>query len=145
MDQIALDKERELVDVFLRELNHAHPKATSGEVMVRVALEQGAVDTLLLSEGLRKVRAHYCCRICGHEWQKTVERNARKPSCPDCTTDSSKVDFDKELSLDLIDELTQLATHTSSKVELISTDTEEGTILMDGFGGFAAILRYPWT
>ena len=145
MDQIALDKERELVDKFLRELNQAHPKATYGEVMIRAALDQGAVETLLLSEALRKIRAHYSCRICGHEWKKTVERNARKPSCPDCTGVSSKVDLDKELSIDLIDELTLLATHTSSKVELVSTDTEEGSMLIEGFGGFAAILRYPWT
>ena len=49
MDKIDLDVERELVDRFLREVMQTHPKATYGEVMVRAALEQGAVDTLLLS------------------------------------------------------------------------------------------------
>jgi len=145
MDQIALDKERQQVDRFLRELNQPHPKATYGEVMVRAALHQGAVDTLLLSEALRKVRAHYHCRSCGHEWQITIDRKAEDPPCIECDGDSSRVRMDVESSVDLIDELTELASHTSSKVELISIDTEEGATLMQGFGGFAALLRYSWS
>ena len=53
MDKIDLDAERELVDRFLREVMQTNPKATFGEVLIRAALEQGAVETLLLSEGLR--------------------------------------------------------------------------------------------
>ena len=52
MDQIELDGERKMVDNFLREVMQAHPKATYGEMMIRSALDQGAVDMLLLSEGL---------------------------------------------------------------------------------------------
>ena len=48
MDQIELDIERTLVDEFLREVMKANPKATYGEIMIRSALEQGAVSTLLL-------------------------------------------------------------------------------------------------
>ena len=54
MDQIALEEERTLVDNFLKEIMQAHPKATYGEMMIRSALDQGAIDTLLLSEALRK-------------------------------------------------------------------------------------------
>ena len=56
MHEIELDAERQLVDQFLAEIMKQHPKATYGEMMIRSALERGAVDTLLLSEGLRKVR-----------------------------------------------------------------------------------------
>ena len=50
---------------------------------------------------------------------------------------------DADRSMDLIDELTQLAGHTSASVTLISMDTEEGATLFDAFGGVAALLRYP--
>ena len=53
MHEIELDAERQLVDQFLSEIMQQHPKATYGEMMLRAALEQGAVDTLLLSEGMR--------------------------------------------------------------------------------------------
>ena len=45
--------------------------------------------------------------------------------------------------MELIDELTILASHTSAKVTLISMDTEEGATLYNSFGGIAALLRYP--
>ena len=54
MGEIELDAERQLMNAFLKELVQAHPKATYGEQMIRTALEQGAVDTLLISESLRK-------------------------------------------------------------------------------------------
>ena len=101
MDQIELDIERNLVDNFLREVMQTNPKATYGEVMIRQALNQGAVSKLLLSEGIN--------------------------------------------NLDLIDELTILAGHTSADVSIISMDSEEGATLKNSFGGIAAILRYSIT
>ena len=86
MDQIELDAERELVDNFLREVMQAHPKATYGEMMIRSALDQGAVDTLLLSEGLRKRRVGWYCKPCSHEWDwrwtlwRRVSKTARRDS-----------------------------------------------------------------
>jgi peptide chain release factor subunit 1 len=47
-----------------------------------------------------------------------------------------------EEEIDIIDELTKLAELSSAKVELISDDFEEGSILFSAFGGIAAILRY---
>jgi peptide chain release factor subunit 1 len=36
-----------------------------------------------------------------------------------------------------------MAAKSNSEIVYISTDTEEGSQLMLGFGGLAAILRYP--
>ena len=79
MDQIELDAERELVDNFLREVMQAHPKATYGEMMIRSALDQGAVDTLLLSEGLSKRRVGWYCKPCSHEWEATQNSRSEIP------------------------------------------------------------------
>lgn len=143
MDQIELDAERALVDRFLREVMQSHPKATYGEMMIRSALEQGAVDTLLLSEGLRKRRVGWDCKPCGHQWESTQTSRADVPDCPKCGSEDVREDPDR--TMDMIDELTVLAGHTSSKVSLISLDTEEGATLMTSFGGIAALLRYSLT
>ena len=142
MDQIELDAERNLVDGFLREVMQAHPKATYGEMMVRAALDQGAVATLLLSEGLNKRRVTWGCRRCSHGWETTQNKRTEIPSCPECGTDDIRENPEK--TLDLIDELSTLAGHTSAKVILISLGTEEGDTLYGSFGGIAAMLRYAW-
>ena len=141
MDQIELDAERALVDSFLREVMQAHPKATYGEMMIRSSLEQGAVDTLLLSEGLKKRRVGWNCKPCSHQWETTQTSLSDIPSCPKCGSENAREDADR--TRDIIDELTELAGHTSAKVSLISLDTEEGATLYSSFGGIAALLRYP--
>ncbi|MEL0213014.1 MAG: peptide chain release factor aRF-1 [Euryarchaeota archaeon] len=143
MDQIELDAERELVDNFLREVMQAHPKATYGEMMIRSALDQGAVDTLLLSEGLSKRRVGWYCKPCSHEWEATQNSRSEIPDCPKCGAEDVREDPDK--TRDIIDELTELAGHTSAKVSLISMDSEEGATLQTSFGGIAALLRYSLT
>ena len=143
MDQIELDAERNLVDQFLREVMQNHPKATYGEAMVRSALGQGAVHTLLLSEALRQRRVGWTCKKCKHEWEATQSNRSNIPNCPSC--DSENITEDPDRSMDLLDELSMLAGHISAKVSLISMDTEEGATLKDSFGGIAAILRYAWS
>jgi peptide chain release factor subunit 1 len=44
----------------------------------------------------------------------------------------------------VFDILSKNAEASNTEVIIISTDTEEGSQLMLGFGGLAAILRYPW-
>ncbi|MDP6885933.1 MAG: peptide chain release factor aRF-1 [Candidatus Thalassarchaeaceae archaeon] len=143
MDQIELDGERKLVDNFLREVMQAHPKATYGEMMIRSALDQGAVDMLLLSEGLRKRRVGWSCKPCTHEWEASQNHRSEIPDCPKCGSEDVREDPDR--TMDMIDELTQLAGHTSAKVSLISMDSEEGATLYTSFGGIAAMLRYSLT
>ena len=143
MDQIELDAERNLVDQFLREVMQNPPKATYGEAMVRSALGQGAVHTLLLSEALRQRRVGWTCKKCKHEWEATQSNRSNIPNCPSC--DSENITEDPDKSMDLVDELSMLAGHISAKVSLISMDTEEGATLNDSFGGIAAILRYAWS
>ena len=43
---------------------------------------------------------------------------------------------------DIIDDLAELAEQGNTDVEIISTETEEGQMLRNAFGGIAAILRF---
>ena len=140
MDQIELDVERTIVDRFLQEVMQANPKATYGEVMIRSALDQGAVETLLISEAVTKRRVKWDCKECKNTWKTSHDKSSAPPNCPECGSD--KASEDEEESMELIDELTVLAGHTSAKVRIISLDTEEGATLNTAFGGIAALLRY---
>ena len=141
MGEIELDAERKIMDAFLSELIKNHPKATYGEKMVIQALDQGAVQKLLISESLRKNVVTLQCNSCNNEWKITIGRMEAIPNCPSCDGSGEKA---KEIeNISLIDELSTMAAKSNSEIVYISTDTEEGSQLMLGFGGLAAILRYP--
>ncbi|MGD1060094.1 MAG: peptide chain release factor aRF-1 [Methanomassiliicoccales archaeon] len=133
-----LSREKRLVARLLEEIRKQDGGlATYGEEQVRQVLEMGAVDTLLLSEGLKKKRFTMECANCG--WKQTVTSD-KKPDairCPACGG-LTVVDDGKDLVDDFYDEVER----TGGKIELISVDSEEGEMLMKAFGGIAAILRY---
>ena len=141
MGEIELDAERKTVTEFLEELVKPSPKATYGEVMIRQALEQGAVSKLLVSEGLKKNVVEINCNSCDHNWSTSLGRMDELPDCPSCKSSGDSL---KEVSsVSLIDELSLLAAKGRAEVKFISVDSEEGSQLNSGFGGLAAVLRYP--
>ena len=135
-----LMREKGLVQHLMEEIRKEDGGlAAYGEGHVRRALELGAVDTLLVSEGLRKLRLRVRCAN-GHEDVRTVADEATLPKCPTCGADYAVVE-----KRDIVDELSALAERTSAKVELISNDSDEGGLLLKAFAGIAAILRYRVT
>ena len=141
MGEIELDAERQVMNRFLAELIKPQPRATYGEMMLRQALEQGAVDTLLISESMRKNSVKIECGACGHNWTASISRTEELPRCPSC--DASNDSHTEVSNISLIDVLSELAVKSKSEIAFISIDTEEGAQLAHGFGGLAAILRYP--
>lgn len=141
---LKISREKRIMNQFLREITKTEGSlAIYGEEQVRKALEMGVVDTLLLSENLRKYRIKAKCNNCGYSENKTVSEefleNFKPYNCPSCKESSSMVIVEK---IDIIDELSDLAEKTNCKVEIISTDSEEGAMLYSAFNGVAGILRY---
>ena len=137
-------KEKEFMQRFLKELVKDAGLAAYGEESIRKNLEIGAVDILLLSANLRKSRLKVKCQSCDYTHERTINvepgktiRDIDLGSCPKCT---APIILEEEI--DIIDELAKLADASSAKVEIISDDFEEGSILFTAFGGIAAILRY---
>ena len=118
--------------------------AIYGEEQIRKALDIGAIDTLLLSENLRKYRIRFKCPSCNFSNEITLSEEEIEISdpieCKKCNT-LNKIEIDKKI--DIIDELSDLAEKTGCKVNLISMDSEEGDSLYSAFGGVAGISRYP--
>ena len=139
-----MDEKKEMTR-FFKELIKENGCAAYGEESVRATLEAGAVDTLLLSEKLRKARLTIECGNCGYQEVKTLQVEAGKKfkdlpfgHCPKCQSPLYLAD-----ETDIIEELTSLADISNTRVEIISDDFEEGSMLFSAFGGIAAILRYP--
>ncbi|MCK4287088.1 MAG: peptide chain release factor 1, partial [Candidatus Lokiarchaeota archaeon] len=86
------------------------------------------------------------CSNCDFSEDRTVKqrilekfkRDIQEESCPKCGSNSFKV---IEV-ISLIEELGEIAESTGTKIEILSTETEEGEMLNSTFGGIAAILRY---
>jgi peptide chain release factor subunit 1 len=142
---LKIAKEKKLMKRFLKEVTKTdNTLAVYGENHVRKALQMGAVDTLLLSENLRRYRVKLVCHTCSYSEIKTIKEDDfeefEPPECPKCETPTK---MEIESKVDLIDELSDLADSTSSNVEIISLGSEEGDSLDSAFNGVAGILRYP--
>ncbi|HYK92600.1 MAG TPA: peptide chain release factor aRF-1 [Thermoplasmata archaeon] len=141
---LELTEEKRIVQQLLNEIRRAEVGlAAYGERDVLEALGLGAVDTLLVSAGLRRRHGSFQCPNCGHEFERTapdeeVER-IHSGACPKCGT--SPVTLVR--NADYVEELYLKAQASGAKVRMISTESEEGEMLAKAFGGVAAILRYP--
>ena len=145
MTNLKISKEKKLMKAFLKEITKSKGGlSVYGEDQIRRALQIGAIDTLLLSESLRKYRIKLNCPSCNYFEERTISeddlKNFSPPICSKCNSSSTMEIVEK---IDLIDELSDLAEKIGSKVEIISLGSEEGDSLYSAFNGIAGILRYP--
>jgi peptide chain release factor subunit 1 len=141
---LEITEEKRIIQRLLGEIRKAETGlAAYGERDVNHALEVGAVDTLLISEGLRQQRVTFRCTSCQHEFTRTlpdaeIDTVLDQP-CPKCgqetVTEAAKEDF--------VESLFRRAEASGAAARLISTESEEGEMLAKAFGGIAALLRYP--
>jgi peptide chain release factor subunit 1 len=146
MKKVRYIEEKAIMQKFLYEIGHDTGMITYGEAEVRRLLQSGAVRLLILSESLDLVRATIKCSACGYEEQHTLKKDQvadfekgliGKP-CIKCSAPSFSV-VDKK---DVVDDLAEIAELANTDVEVISTETEEGQMLKNAFGGIAAMLRF---
>jgi peptide chain release factor subunit 1 len=136
MKKVRYIEEKEIMQKFLFEVGHDTGLITYGEGEVR----------RLLSESVDLVRLTIKCSACGNEEQHTIkapeegafEQGLVGKPCSKCSAPSFTV-VDKK---DVVDDLAELAELGGTEVEVISTETEEGQMLKNAFGGLAAMLRF---
>lgn len=139
-----ITKEKALMQRFMTELVAGKGLVAYGERDVRRALELGAAELLLVSEGLRQNRVVVRCQACAHELRETVDdverykKNLSGRACPKCG--GPKLTFLE--SKDVAQGIVELADRSGARVEFISTETEEGKQLLIAFKGLGALLRF---
>ncbi len=139
-------EEKKIVQKFLYEIGHETGLGVYGETQVRKYLNAGIVETLIVSEKLNTIHVFVKCKNCGNVDDSLIpqsgfvkfEQDLLSAACKKCNSVSLAIDDRK----DLVDELIEIADKQNANVAIISTETDEGVMLRDSFGGIAAILRY---
>jgi peptide chain release factor subunit 1 len=135
---IDLMREKDLMQRLFEEIRKPDGGlSVYGEEHVKNALMIGAVDTLILSEDLRRVKLKLTCPNCGAKKETMTKDSTDEIKCDKCGAFMKVDEVD-----DLVDTLHKLAGQNNTKVEFISGESEEGGLLMKAFGGVAGILRF---
>ncbi|MFB6311819.1 MAG: peptide chain release factor aRF-1 [Salinirussus sp.] len=130
-------QDKQLMEEFFGEL-HDGEAATYGFEPTRENLVMGAVETLLISEDLRKEVLTLECPD-GHEEYTLVDRGDDLDA-PTCDTCGEPVEIRERE--DAIDHLMEIADQRGTETVFVSTDFEKGEQLQSAFGGIAGLLRY---
>jgi peptide chain release factor subunit 1 len=144
LKDVRLVEEKRLVQKFLAEVNKQAGLAVYGLPRVMDALQKASAEVVLASDDLDTVRIDAACKKCGTvkteivAAAKKIQQRQEMTSTP-CTK-CGATDYDV-VERDLVDVLEELAFQVGSKVEVISSGTEEGS-MFNSFGGVGAILRY---
>jgi peptide chain release factor subunit 1 len=108
------------------------------------ALQKANAEAVLVSDDLDTVKLEARCRKCGTVKSDVVQTSAKVQKKQDLISEPCKscgsTDYDIS-ERDIVDILEEAAFQVSSRVEVISSGTEEGNMFKT-FGGIAAILRY---
>jgi peptide chain release factor subunit 1 len=146
MKKVRYIEEKQIMQKFLYEVGHDTGFITYGEAEVRRLMLSGAVRLVLLSEELDLYRVFVKCGACGTQEEHTIkgkdlqafEQGLVGQPCSGCKAPSIAI-LEKK---DIVDDIAELAQLTNVDVEVISTETEEGQMLKNAFGGIAAMLRF---
>jgi peptide chain release factor subunit 1 len=129
-------EDKDLMNQFFKQL-HDGNKATYGFEPTRENLIMGSVETLLISEDLRKDVVVYDCADGTEEYELLdVRKNTPTHTCEDGTEAAVK---ERE---DAIEFLMNIADQRGTETKFVSTDFEKGDQLYNAFGGIAGLLRY---
>jgi peptide chain release factor subunit 1 len=132
LEKTALAKEREILGKFFSELGKG------GNVIYGLnetidALENGMLETLLISEDFDYVRASFKCQN-QHRTEKILPKDmVKKQRCEICNNPLSA-----ETMINLSDELSEKAKERGVEVVFVSSSTDEGREFkkIGGIGGF---------
>jgi peptide chain release factor subunit 1 len=139
LQHLEVAKEKQLMERLFTEIRKEDGGlSVYGQKQVLEALNLGAVDILLVSEEIKMMHRKFKCPRC----DKIFETNHKKTDEPVfiCPDDQSTCNLVEQK--DIVDDLAKICESFSSQLELVSTDSSEGQMLVQAFGGIAAITRY---
>ena len=137
-------REKKVIEKFLQEVNMDTGKYCFGVEDTMVALDAGAVETLILFEDLPVLR--YVLRNPNSGEEKIVnmtpeqfQKNAKVRKCEETDVDLETVESDT-----LQEWIVTNYKNFGAKLEIVSDRSSEGAQFCNGFGGIGGIMRYPF-
>ena len=141
LENLEMVKEKKVIERLMKEIKKPDGGlAVYGLKDVVHALLVGAVELLLISEGLEMEEVKFRCNECGFEGEKAL-KSGDALKCQKCGSENIEILERK----DIIEHLYELAGSMGTKIMLISRESEEGELLYRAFGGIAGILRFRTT
>jgi peptide chain release factor subunit 1 len=137
LSDLELVKEKDLIERLMNEIRKPGGGLAVYGPTVEDAVKMGAVDVLLISEGLTGSVSAFECSKCGTKASSAKDGKKDESKCPECGSTMKD-----EVEIELADHLFELAEKVGTKIELISEDSEEGMVFMKTFSGLAGILRF---
>jgi peptide chain release factor subunit 1 len=138
LKDLDLMREKDLMQRLFEEIRKTDGGlSVYGEDQVKNALLIGAVDTLIISEDVRRVKLSLTCPACGAKKDAMAKDSTEDIKCDKCGAIMKVDEVD-----DLVGDLHKIADQNNTKVEFVSGESEEGGLLMKAFGGVAGILRF---
>ncbi len=145
LKELRMVEEQRLVRKLMNEAMKENGKAVYGEKEVLRALRNGLLEVLLISEDLEKLRIKIRCGNCGAEYEYTVDESEKTVKVPELLSRPCEKCGQTGLELveekSLVDFYIEEAEKVRTKVELISSEHEEGSMLKSAFGGVAGLLK----
>ncbi len=137
-------EEKKLIKKFMSQVYSNEGLAVYGLNDVLKFLRSGIIDTLIVTDEISYVQLEVKCNKCGDVEEKFVERSKlitlkqdeASKACSKCGS-VDKVSSEK----DIVDVLEELSINIGSKMEIISSKTEEGAQL-GSLGNIGALLRF---
>ena len=144
LKDVRLVEEKRMVQKFLGDVNRQGGLATYGLPRVVEALHKASAEVVLVSDDLDMLRLEASCKKCGTVKMETVPASKKVQERQDMSstpcTNCGAADYDF-VEKDIVDVLEEMAFQGGSRVEVITSGTEEGSMFKT-FGGIAALLRY---
>ena len=137
-------EEKQLVDKLFHEIHNSRGLATYGLKEIIELLKKNIVNMIIITDDTNLRKLDVTCKRCQNVQTEIVERSKiiqrtqqlLNTPCPNCKSmDAEAVEHD------IVDYLALLADQTGTKVEVISGETEYGTML-SSIGKIGAFLRY---
>lgn len=137
-------EEKKLVKKFMSQVYSDEGLAVYGIHDVLKMLKSGIVDTLIVTDEIPYVHLEIKCNKCGNTEEKYVDRvnlittkqEEASKSCSKCGSQDMEI-----TEQDIVDLLEELSSSIGTKMEVISSKTEEGAQL-GSLGNIGAILRF---
>ncbi len=146
IENVKYIREKKVMQRFLKELSNDFGLAVYGLDETQKALNYSAVDILILSEKVDLYRVKIGCLNCDHTEDRIVkerklnnlESEVQEEICPKCSSNAVKI-IEKE---SIVEYLGSIAETTGTDIEILSSETEEGEMLISTFGGIVGVLRF---
>ena len=144
--ELRLVEEQKLIQQLMNEVTRPDSRAVYGEKYVREALRKNMLEKLFIIEDLDKNEVTLTCQNCGNtitftfsqeEMQSELPKRLGEP-CSKCNNSTMTI---KEIK-PLIDVLISEAENMGTRIELISSEHEQGEMFKRAFQGIAGLLRH---